>query len=402
LEERKLKIILDRLYEKSEIAKSDGDFAYFFNALVFGEAVTKIITLLVAASLNPDENRHQYQILHTLVRASGAGDWSKALDELLLGTASQHLTVGFQRFQTEMTKKVSKEEWQYEAVTELEECLALCGVGLENRKGTRDLKSWFRLFAELRNRTRGHGATSIELGASTAPHLANSIRLICDNLSILKIPVAYIKRNLSGKYRVTPLNQCGDSFGELKTASSVNLDDGLYISLDGFRKVPLVVSDPQLEDFYIANGAFTSSKYELLSYITDNKTYEVSTPYLNPKGKLPASESEGLGELMVAGNCFTNVPALSYDYIPRETLESDLITVLLDDRRTLVTLLGRGGIGKTSLALKVIPMLYDRARFDVIVWFSSRDIDPVSYTHLRAHETVLDLVCRLLLEKKKK
>ena len=28
-------------------------------------------------------------------------------------------------------------------------------------------------------------------------------------------------------------------------------------------------------------------------------------------------------------------------------------------------------------------------------------IDAVSYTHLRAHETVLDLVCRLLLEKKK-
>ena len=26
---------------------------------------------------------------------------------------------------------------------------------------------------------------------------------------------------------------------------------------------------------------------------------------------------------------------------------------------------------------------------------------PVSYTHLRAHETVLDLVCRLLLEKQK-
>ena len=35
----------------------------------------------------------------------------------------------------------------------------------------------------------------------------------------------------------------------------------------------------------------------------------------------------------------------------------------------------------------------------------SKDVDgfhPVSYTHLRAHETVLDLVCRLLLEKKKK
>ena len=29
------------------------------------------------------------------------------------------------------------------------------------------------------------------------------------------------------------------------------------------------------------------------------------------------------------------------------------------------------------------------------------DPKTVSYTHLRAHETVLDIVCRLLLEKKK-
>ena len=32
---------------------------------------------------------------------------------------------------------------------------------------------------------------------------------------------------------------------------------------------------------------------------------------------------------------------------------------------------------------------------------SERGYGAVSYTHLRAHETVLDLVCRLLLEKKK-
>src|SRR5664280_3757565 len=32
---------------------------------------------------------------------------------------------------------------------------------------------------------------------------------------------------------------------------------------------------------------------------------------------------------------------------------------------------------------------------------AQRPLQPVSYTHLRAHETVLDLVCRLLLEKKK-
>ncbi|WP_460413936.1 ArsC/Spx/MgsR family protein, partial [Staphylococcus aureus] len=31
-----------------------------------------------------------------------------------------------------------------------------------------------------------------------------------------------------------------------------------------------------------------------------------------------------------------------------------------------------------------------------------RPLAAVSYTHLRAHETLSDLVCRLLLEKKKK
>ena len=41
--------------------------------------------------------------------------------------------------------------------------------------------------------------------------------------------------------------------------------------------------------------------------------------------------------------------------------------------------------------------------FDVkhILKFEKDEADPVSYTHLRAHETVLDLVCRLLLENQK-
>ena len=37
-----------------------------------------------------------------------------------------------------------------------------------------------------------------------------------------------------------------------------------------------------------------------------------------------------------------------------------------------------------------------RAGFDIVI----HRVTAVSYTHLRAHETVLDLVCRLLLEKK--
>ena len=35
-----------------------------------------------------------------------------------------------------------------------------------------------------------------------------------------------------------------------------------------------------------------------------------------------------------------------------------------------------------------------------IYWLLTKRIEAVSYTHLRAHETVLDLVCRLLLVQK--
>ena len=38
---------------------------------------------------------------------------------------------------------------------------------------------------------------------------------------------------------------------------------------------------------------------------------------------------------------------------------------------------------------------------DISHLYYQLDLTTVSYTHLRAHETVLDLVCRLLLEKKK-
>ena len=52
--------------------------------------------------------------------------------------------------------------------------------------------------------------------------------------------------------------------------------------------------------------------------------------------------------------------------------------------------------------LKVLNEKYG-ADYEVDVRVASRALTEkaVSYTHLRAHETVLDLVCRLLLEKKK-
>ena len=51
-----------------------------------------------------------------------------------------------------------------------------------------------------------------------------------------------------------------------------------------------------------------------------------------------------------------------------------------------------------TLGLKKVQLGLTPHRDDPGAW---EGVQAVSYTHLRAHETVLDLVCRLLLEKKK-
>ncbi len=47
-----------------------------------------------------------------------------------------------------------------------------------------------------------------------------------------------------------------------------------------------------------------------------------------------------------------------------------------------------------------VTLIFARERYAEVMDAYLAGLEPVSYTHLRAHETVLDLVCRLLLEKK--
>jgi len=58
-------------------------------------------------------------------------------------------------------------------------------------------------------------------------------------------------------------------------------------------------------------------------------------------------------------------------------LEEELRTRLLDRNHSIITLHGRGGIGKTSLALKSVHEFASEKnpRFDHIIWFSARDIE---------------------------
>lgn len=367
---------LQQVFGRVEAAKQDSDFTYFFALLLAGEALAKTVVLGMLAAVVDDRDRNRYRLEHSLVRSDGMGDWGSAIEDALTGPASQYLLADARREQAELTKLCRLGDWQHTAVSSLKATLDAIGIESEAVPVKTDMKRWFRLFATLRNGTRGHGATLPGAASIAAQHLECSIQSIADSFCLLRRPWAYLYRNISGKYRVSEICDTGGVFDYLKKETRHSLPNGVYLFLGNApRLVPLIQSDAELRDFYFANGKFNGKRFELLSYVTDDKVQGDAAAYLIPPGTLPASETEGHGELLPMGNCLSNVPEAARDYVTRPHLEEELHRLLANDRNPIVTLVGAGGIGKTSLSLHVIQQFYRQKRYDVIVWLSARDVD---------------------------
>ncbi|MCB9436898.1 MAG: hypothetical protein H6673_07885 [Anaerolineales bacterium] len=114
----------------------------------------------------------------------------------------------------------------------------------------------------------------------------------------------------------------------------------------------------------------------MLSYINGIRIDCDVKPYLGPITNLPSSETEGLPELEARGQTLVTVPPPQQGYIERGRLEDELYYELATtDHHRIVTLVGRGGIGKTWLALTVLNRIAQLDKFSAILWFSARDID---------------------------
>lgn len=366
---------IDRMLDRVESARHDSDTALFYDLLFLGELITKLTVAGVVAGIADDADRHRYRLLHRLVRTDGIGDWCSVLADATTGPAAVHLAEGLRDDQRVLSANVKADAWQHEAVLLLGEALRAFDGTREGLPQKLSLQRWFALFAELRNKTRGHGATRASACSEACPRLERSIGLVIANLPLFEKPWVYLHRNLSGKYRVTPLGGDPNPFFALKTTTTARVADGVYLFADGMHRVELLHSNVDAIDFYLPNGAFNDRKVELLSYITDNRSTGDSAPYLAPVGALPASETQGLGRLEVLGRIFTNLPPHPDGYVSRPQLEKELQDVLLSERHQMVTLVGRGGVGKTSLALSVLHRIAQGEQYTAVLWFSARDID---------------------------
>lgn len=364
-----------QLAKRISTAKEDSDFTYFHSLLLQGEALLKTTVLGMLAGVVTDADRHRYRLEHKILKADGIGPWSLALEDALTGPASQFLLTDLSAEKNEITRLCAAGTWQFESVMALKRCLEALEIPVEDMQTQTDMKRWFHLFAILRNKTRGHGATLPGRVGDAALALAESISQFHDHCALFRRSWVYLYRNLSGKYRVVAITENAQPFDYLKKTSDKAYANGVYLFAASPRLVPFLDSDADLTDFFFPNGSFGKGKYEALSYATDNKKEGDASKHVTPPGTLPPSETQGLGELEQLGNCFTNAPRLTTDYVSRPEREAEIRRLTEDDRHPVVTLRGRGGIGKTSLALRVLDQIAERARFDVIIWFSARDVD---------------------------
>lgn len=363
--------------DRVEVARTDSETSLFYALLYFGELVVKLSISGLTAAVSDDRDRNRYRIEHRLVRADSLGEWVGALDDLITGPAAQHLAIEAYDERRELAQRwaPADEVWQRRAIDLLDRTCDAVDRSREQPASKIALTRWYESFVWLRNRTRAHGAPTGAKCASAVETLELSILTVASNLRVLYRPWAYLKRNLSGKHRVIPI--CGDPepFSYLTVEPEHALEEGIYVFFDEPRHVQLVTSDIDLSDFHVANGNFTDKRFETLSYATDTRAFIDSTPFLAPASSLPASDTAGYPSLDVVGETFTNIPPSLPGYVHRSALERELRDLILDDRHPVITLVGRGGIGKTSLALEVLHQVCAGQHFEVILWFSSRDID---------------------------
>jgi hypothetical protein len=363
------------LADRIAVAKQDSDTALFSDLMYLGEMVTKLTTAALVASIQDDRERQRYRLCHGIIRATGLGGWVDALESSMRGPATQLLIPDASQEKAELIQSSGSSTWQYAAVASMHRALRMVEPNVDPLGAAVEGLDWFRHFKTLRNRTRGHGALRGVTCSKICPALETSIRGLIDNFALFKRPWAYLHRNISGKYRVTRYSDGDSPFGQYKRIPAVPVPDGVYVFLGKPVHVELVTSDADASDFHFPNGGFSNDTHEVISYLTGITRTADARAYLAPAGQLPASETDGLRELDAQGLSFSNVPPRTRDYVSRKELEQELRDALARDNHPIVTLSGRGGIGKTTLAVSVIHDLADQGRFEVILWFSARDID---------------------------
>jgi hypothetical protein len=378
----------------------------FLVSSYIAECAIKLVAVSFYAGLREKAPEPAYRMAYDLVRADGLGTWdswirqasSQPLAGFLPPTYSELLTWAGK------IRKPTEDSWFVEAAGAVAELFRLLGFEspLPVRRPTaRDL---IGSLVQLRNKTRAHGAVGGDFfDRANGPFIAVITRFLT-HCPVFDWKWVHLLQRENGKNRGVALR--GNNPEHIKDSEVANLSirhPGVHVwpasSTHSLACNDLLDSNRECTIFHVPNGGYSNGRAWFIDYATGQTVQKDVSAFLRLPIPLPPSETQGLAAFDVQSNVFGNLPPLPSAYVPRLGLENELDRRLRDRNHPIITLHGRGGIGKTSLALKGCHSLAAEVGpvFENIVWLSARDIDlrPRGPTEVRPAVVNLESVAKI-------
>lgn len=383
------------------------DFANtFLDASYVAEVAIKLLATSLVAGTRKSSSAIAARFDYRLVRADGLGEWDQAIRDLTSHSILGYIDSDLRPLSVWLTQKRTKsaDEWAKQAAHNLIAILQLLGLPGEEVPRKLTTLHILNLFVRIRNKTKAHGAVTREFYEQANPRYLAALAGFVNACPINQWGWYHSTLRSNGKVRAIHL--LGTSPEHVRQAESASLrppEPGLvfrtHVDGDLFHCGPLLRSESSCNRFAFVNGNYSNAGVaEFLDYRTGDCQHVKLPEFSAPPAPLPASETEGIDGFDVYGSAFGNLPPRQTTYVRRPKLEATLLMRLKDQNHPIITLHGRGGIGKTSLALQACYELSedDNTAFEHLIWLSARDLElrPAGTAAVRRHVSNLDSVVR--------
>lgn len=349
------------------------------------ETSTKLLAVALHAALFGKAPDHAYRIAYELVRADGLGVWEQAVRTASSLPAASFLPPDLVPVISWLSARRTKpdDQWFSDAVRSVADVCNLLEIetGIPDRKPT--VLHLLSALVQIRNKTKAHGAVGPSFfTAASAPYLS-AVRAFLEHCPVFQWPWMYLYHRAGIRKGIQLRGDSPHALPDAQTANVTISEPGVHFWPEGgdrpYSCSRLLLADPECREFLLPNGAYSaaSSRAEFIDYAS-GRTRKIEVPHLQREpAPLPPSETHGLEALDVQSNVFGNLPPSPRGYVQRIELQTELERRLKDKNHPIITLHGRGGIGKTSLALWMAHKLAAEATpaFEAIIWFSARDVD---------------------------
>jgi tetratricopeptide (TPR) repeat protein len=364
-------------------ADASGDTFLMISYLA--EALVKTIAVVLQVGLRERAPTHAYRIAYELVRADGLGTWETAIRDCTSEPLTGFMSPDCNELVAWCAKRRtrSEDEWYRQAKLKALGILRELGSAEEPSTRPQTIRELLSNLVQIRNKTKAHGAVGPDFFAFANESYLHVIRELLAHCPLRDWEWLHLSTREKSNVRAILL--LGEGPRHLRDADAIRYKPtkpGVHFVPKGkaraFYCADLIKSNREYNKFELPNGGYDGRGHaEFLDY-GDGQTAKVDIGiFVAPPVLPPASETEGTDALDVQGSLWANLPSLPAGYVERPRLQRELREKLLDHNHAIVTLHGRGGVGKTMLALNGAHQITqdEPPRFETILWFSARDVD---------------------------